>query len=226
MSFVYITTNLINGKQYLGKHNGKNPNYMGSGKLLKQAILKYGKENFDIEIIADNLTEEESYKLEKQLSLEWNVVESDDWYNLKIGGFGFSSGELHPLFGVERSPEYRKKLSEANMGKHPPEEQIEKMRARMAGSGNPCYGLTGKNHPAYGHKRTEEGQRRLTEFLKNRVVSQEERKRMSLARIGKNTGQDNVMSNPVYVEKVRLSKLGRYRIYNEDGTYCMSPRIY
>ena len=45
-SFVYITTNLINKKQYVGSHYGnKDDSYLGSGYVLKLSIKKYGKEN-------------------------------------------------------------------------------------------------------------------------------------------------------------------------------------
>jgi hypothetical protein len=45
--YIYITTNLINGKQYIGKHYGLiNDDYFGSGILLQKALKKYGKENF------------------------------------------------------------------------------------------------------------------------------------------------------------------------------------
>ena len=48
---VYKTTNLINGKIYVGSDKNNNPKYLGSGKLLKQAIQKYGRENFKKEIL-------------------------------------------------------------------------------------------------------------------------------------------------------------------------------
>ena len=52
--YVYRTTNLINGKRYIGKHRSKefDKKYYGSGKHLKSAIKKYGLENFKIEILS------------------------------------------------------------------------------------------------------------------------------------------------------------------------------
>lgn len=48
--YIYITTNLLNGKKYIGKRHClceiSNDNYLGSGKVLKNAIRKYGKNNF------------------------------------------------------------------------------------------------------------------------------------------------------------------------------------
>ena len=57
MYYVYITTDLINGKKYIGVSNNKNvyykTYYIGSGKLLKLAIQKYGRKNFKKEIIKE-----------------------------------------------------------------------------------------------------------------------------------------------------------------------------
>jgi len=51
MNFIYIITNLINGKQYVGSHCGdENDTYLGSGKIFLKAYKKYGKENFKREI--------------------------------------------------------------------------------------------------------------------------------------------------------------------------------
>ena len=58
--FIYITTNLINGKQYIGQHKGDgNDNYLGSGDEIKLAIKKYGKKNFKRETICVAKTKEE-----------------------------------------------------------------------------------------------------------------------------------------------------------------------
>jgi hypothetical protein len=53
IGYIYITTNLINNKKYIGQHKSKSfdLNYLGSGKLIVEAIKKYGKDNFKTEVI-------------------------------------------------------------------------------------------------------------------------------------------------------------------------------
>lgn len=83
---IYKITNKINGKYYIGKHQTKDldDGYMGSGKLLKRAVCKYGVENFDKEILHVFDNEKDMNDKEKELveHLDSNT------YNLCSGGQG------------------------------------------------------------------------------------------------------------------------------------------
>lgn len=118
--FVYITTNLVNGKRYLGqkvfKYRGWK-GYLGSGKAFKTALDLYKKENFRRDIIHICYSEEELNNAEYELSVFFNVVEDSNWYNLVYGG-GSTTGWHH-------SEETKRKVSEAN--KDPSEETRHKM---------------------------------------------------------------------------------------------------
>lgn len=84
--YIYKIVNKINGKWYIGKHNGSNPNYFGSGKLLKQAVEKYGKENFErivLEEVEADINAREQYWIDKT-----NAVNDPLSYNLAKGGEG------------------------------------------------------------------------------------------------------------------------------------------
>jgi hypothetical protein len=82
---IYKITNKINDKFYLGKHQTKDldDGYMGSGKLIRAAIKKYGIENFTKEIIHVFASETDMNEKEKEL-----VVLSEMSYNLCEGGRG------------------------------------------------------------------------------------------------------------------------------------------
>ena len=52
IGFIYKTTCLINGKIYIGKHEGsESDNYLGSGTVFEFALKKYGRKNFKREIL-------------------------------------------------------------------------------------------------------------------------------------------------------------------------------
>jgi group I intron endonuclease len=93
--FIYITTNLVNGKKYIGQKKLR-PNrvdtdinsYLGSGIVIKQAIDKYGRENFIKDIVAIAYNKEELDNLEREFIKFHNAVESYDYYNVSEGGEG------------------------------------------------------------------------------------------------------------------------------------------
>jgi len=95
---IYEITNNINGKKYIGCHvtENINDNYMGSGKYLKKSIKKHGIENFDKIIL--HLCENESEMLKKERELvNENIVNSDDYYNLSLGGNSWYHINNNPL---------------------------------------------------------------------------------------------------------------------------------
>lgn len=84
--FIYLTTNIINGKRYVGLCTRDDPAYIGSGVLLKQAIKKYGRNNFRREILEesddfDHLLEREAFWIS-----HFDAVNSPDFYNISYGG--------------------------------------------------------------------------------------------------------------------------------------------
>ena len=108
---IYKITNNINNKFYIGMHQTKklDDGYMGSGKLIKTAIKKYGIENFTKEILHIFDNEEDMKNKEKQL-----VVLSEMSYNLcegGKGGFGYLNRSGKSLrTGMKHSEESKKKM--------------------------------------------------------------------------------------------------------------------
>ena len=86
---IYKTINKINGKYYIGKHKTKNldDGYLGSGTYFLRALEKYGKENFEREVLEFCNTYEEMNRSEKEYVNE-DVINDKTSYNLKLGGEG------------------------------------------------------------------------------------------------------------------------------------------
>lgn len=123
---IYLTRNLINNKMYIGKDSKSDPKYLGSGTILKRAIKKYGKENFQKIILEDNivnldiLNEREIYYINL-----FNATTNKNFYNISTGGGGGDNFTNHPnkedirLKCIKNwkapiyTDELRKKLSEA-----------------------------------------------------------------------------------------------------------------
>lgn len=87
---IYKTTNLVNGKFYWGVHNSinKDDGYLGSGKVLKNAIKKYGKENFKREVKFFYDTSKEAFEDEKLILTQGYIDLNPLCYNIKRGGCG------------------------------------------------------------------------------------------------------------------------------------------
>lgn len=103
--FIYITTNNVNGKKYIGqkKYIKGWEYYLGSGTILNKAIKKYGKENFSREIIEECDSKELLDIREKYWINFFNATKSNSFYNIAKGGDGgntiqgFSEKRLNDL---------------------------------------------------------------------------------------------------------------------------------
>lgn len=158
---VYKITNKINGKFYIGKHQTKNldDGYMGSGKLIKAAIQKYGLENFEKQVLHVFKTEAEMNEAEKSL-----VILGEDSYNLAEGGQG---GASVAAFGSR------------NKGKKHSQEAIEKLRRKSSGK---KHSLETKQKISESNKKTQSARSKMiSQSLKGRKLSEEHKLRLSIA---------------------------------------------
>ena len=115
---IYKHTNKINGKVYIGQTCQDPETRYGSNGVgyrmcpyFYHAILKYGWENFDHEILFKNLSKEEANKIEIETIEKYNSRNPIFGYNLRKGGDGFTTEDSKALWA---NPEYRKTISEAN----------------------------------------------------------------------------------------------------------------
>lgn len=158
--YIYMTENLINGKRYIGQKKSEkflNEKYLGSGSLLRQAVDKYGRENFRVSMLYECDSKEELDEMEIYFIKQYDAQNSNDFYNLCPGG---ESGVGGPKFkGHQHSDEAKRKISEKT---------------------------SGENNPFYGKHHTEECRERMREAAKHRApVSDETRKKLSDVRKGR-----------------------------------------
>lgn len=135
---IYRITNKINGKTYIGQHhytNEKNPmgRYWGGGILLHRAIEKYGKENFEREVIYRRIRDKETVDAMEIWAIAKERKENKNGcYNIANGGGGLSH--------IDYPEELRRKLSEAAkgnqkwLGKHHSDETKRKISEAKKGN--------------------------------------------------------------------------------------------
>lgn len=220
---IYKITNLINSKIYIGKDYHNNPEYLGSGVVIRRAIKKYGKNNFKKETLEtctkENVDEKERYWIKL-----FDATNREIGYNRSPGGIVTVYGKDHPMYGAhlaeiakkrlsvalygENHPNYGKHLSEktrmliskANTGKHQSEETKKKLSLLNLGEKN----------PKFGKPLSEETKRKMSEssprLMLGRHHSEETKRKMSAAQKGKHCGEQNPMFGKCWTKEKRLEK--------------------
>ena len=152
--FVYLITNTVNGKRYVGQTTGTLAQrfwahaHRNNCRYLYNAIQKHGKENFSIEVLFDVPT--------KELANEFEIEYIDKYRTLFPNGYNISPGgdERPPMSeedkqklaermrgntygkGLSPSEETKKKLSDANKGRPLSEEHKRKISEKLKGNNN------------------------------------------------------------------------------------------
>jgi len=186
--YIYKITNLINGKIYIGQHNGKDKNYLGSGTALKKAIKDIGKENFKKEILEDcveKLNERETFWIAKFKSNNPEIG-----YNLRssaVGGHTVSE-ETKKLIsektkeGMKKSGASEKLKEHHKNGRYDYKYLIPFTSENTLGEKNSQYG---KSHKGWGAGKivSEETRELLRDKRKLQIITQEsiDKRRKSMA---------------------------------------------
>jgi group I intron endonuclease len=237
-----MTTNLLNGKIYIGQHQNKkfNPKYLGSGKIFTKAIKKNGKENFIVEILHkcdtfSMLDQKEIYYIKK-----YDSTNPDIGYNVSYGGEACMRGLHHTNKtkiilskahkGIPLSEEHKNKISNSNKGK------IKTKRCRkllsIANTGK-VRTLEQRKHLSEitkGRKHTEEWKLNISKRMKGRKVSKATRKKISESNMGKKFSEETKMKMSKSQTGKKLSietknKIGKYqrnKIVSEESRKRMS----
>ena len=182
-NYLYRTENLENGKFYIGiTINPVDSGYLGSGKLLKRAVKKYGREKFKRIDLKEFDNRKKARKAEIEIVTQ-ELVDNHNCYNVALGGRAGSPGN-------SRSEEVRRKISES-----------------LKGENNPSYGRSVSNETKMkisnakkGKSHSEETCRKISDKLKGKIVSKEWCRKISES--GK--GNKNHMFGKKHSEKTKM----------------------
>lgn len=192
---VYMHTNRVNGKKYIGI-TGNKPTYRwnnGEGYKLQplfyNAIKHYGWDAFSHDILYTGLSKEEAEHLEIAMIKKYNTQNKDVGYNLASGGYVNSGWNLSEeakkkiskaCKGHSVSEEARKRISESQkgnahwLGKHHTEKTRQKLKKLRSGKGNGMYGRIV----------SDDVKERISEAMKGRKVGEETRRKIGESKAG------------------------------------------
>lgn len=186
MGYIYLRTNKINGKKYVGlttdlktrQNSWKSISRHYAGKAIYNARKKYGIDGFDFKILKECEDEELDY-WEKYYIKELNT-KVPYGYNMTEGGDG-CPGYIHSEKTKRKMSEKRKGENNGFYGKHHSEDS--KIKISEAQKGKQSWNK-GKHH-------LEETKRKISEAQKGKHHSDETRKKMSEVHIGKKLSEEH-----------------------------------
>lgn len=163
------------------------PNYLGSGSIIKKAIKKYGKDNFIKEILEEcdsfeTMCEREIYWIEYYKS-----VLGENCYNVSAGGKGGNWKMWMSDDEIEKVLSNFKEANELKKGKYTSwnkglKYKSEKISNALKGKKQPIEVIEKRRQKLIGKKRTQDQIKTQSEAIKNRYkngFSEDHKKNLS-----------------------------------------------
>ena len=200
---VYLVSNKLNGKQYVGQTI--NPHLpLGHGRIMKSAYKLHGKDNFDYEPLCTSIENRATLNAIERFWIAVLDTVVPNGYNIELGGSEGSTwteerrrkhslaltGRIHrrPLGsksgakGKKWSEENKRKLSEALKGRpsaNKGTKHKEETKAKMSASQKAYWAEHGS--PNKGRKHSEETKAKMRASRAKRIYSDEDKMKISQA---------------------------------------------
>lgn len=229
--FVYLITNNLNQKRYVGKTNNlqvrwKHHKCDRRGRsYIGRAIRKYGASNFNFTVLDSYPNEEEAYRGEVSWISHFQSNQSDQGYNLDSGGVGGKraseetrrkqslahKGVPRPSEVIAKlhSPEARRKVAEANQGKVRSESTKRKISEAHLGRPKSPISVERSAAKHRGKPVSEEHRAKLSVALRGRVFSSEHRAKLAVANVTNGLLRRGKPLTQEHKDKVSSSLKGR-----------------
>lgn len=210
---LYRITNKINGKVYIGqaqdyKHRWSDHRLAVRGnkptQIIHHAMIKYGIDNFDFEVIASCKTQDDANYTETELVEQYGSFVRNGGYNATLGGMNAPKTEewKQKLRDHWANPEYKAKvgaaISQTHMGMGHTEATRQKLSIVRSGAGN----------SNFGKPRGEETKQKIANTLKGVSHTKERRKNQSLAKI-KTTPEQEQEIKSKFATGINVAQLAR-----------------
>lgn len=230
--YTYIIRH-VNGKYYVGRRSTKKDPlldpYMGSGKWVKgikdrstltKTIIAYYDTVEELKIGEMELIEKywgDECCMNMLYSSGGNTSESMIGVNNPMFG---KTGELCPNYGLTRSDETKKKMSNAKSGQNHP------MYGKFSGENNPNFGKIGELSYWYNKKHTEETKKKISDnhadFSGDKhprfgtTHTEETRNKMSDAKSGEKCYKATITDHIAKMIKIRIAEGAKNKPISEE----------
>lgn len=174
---VYLITNQISGKKYVGitkrgymKRFQEHISYATKSNrhsLLYEDIRKFGVESFTVSLLEDNISDDDAEAKESYYIEKYNTyyLGSDDGYNMTLGGHGVSgyvptedclSKRSHSMKGHKFSQSRNEKIRQAMLGREYKQEWRDALSHARMGR------FTGEDNPFFGRQHTQDTKSKIS----------------------------------------------------------------